>query len=71
LIPLYGGALLGVHYVQLSLKYPRERTLMPCTTDLHEMIVYDENSSELTMYGVLQQIFEKHIKNFSLKVTDN
>jgi hypothetical protein len=44
---------------------------MPCTTDLHEMIVYDESSPELTMYSVLQQHFEKHITNFSLKVTEN
>jgi hypothetical protein len=55
----------GVHYVQLSLKYPKERTLMPGTIDLHEMIIYDENYPDLTMFTILQQHFDHHIKLFS------
>jgi hypothetical protein len=62
---LWNSVLDGIHYVQRSLKYPRERKAYPAysTTDLSEMIVWDEDllheTQQENMYRYLSGLTEK------------
>jgi Icc-related predicted phosphoesterase len=50
----------GVHYIQLALKYPKERESSRTPTDMEQLLIFSESEAMQDQYLTMKQRFQAH-----------